>query len=221
MRLRAVFFDLDGTLFDTAEDLGAALNHVLQLNGMPAMSQSRIRHVVSDGAAGLIKLGFNFGPEHSRYAIIRQQLLDFYLQNTSQYTQLFPGIYELLKKLKENRICWGIATNKPWSYTDALMRAFTFPEEPVCVICPDHVTYSKPSPDSLLLACEKAQCAPCEALYIGDHIRDIECGNNAEMRTISAGYGYIKQGDDHTCWPADYCIAHPNDIWPIIQQHIL
>jgi len=221
MSLRAVFFDLDGTLFDTAEDLGAALNHVLMLNDMPSIPQNHIRHVVSDGAAALIKLGFDFGPEHPRYAVIRQQLLDFYLQNTSQYTQLFPGMRELLEKLKENGICWGIATNKPWAYTDALMRAFTFPEEPVCVICPDDVINSKPAPDSLLLACKKAQCSPNEALYIGDHIRDIECGNNAAMQTIAAGYGYIKQDDDYACWPADYFITHPNDIWPIIQQHIL
>lgn len=221
MRLRAVFFDLDGTLFDTAEDLGAALNHVLTHHNMPTVPQSRIRHVVSDGAAGLIQLGFNFGPEHPRYAMIRQQLLDFYLQNTSQYTQPFPGIIELLEKLKAHRIDWGIATNKPWAYTDALMRAFTFPEKPVCIVCPEHVTRNKPAPDSLLLACEKAQCTPSEALYIGDHIRDIQCGNSAQMQTIAAGYGYIKQDDDYTRWPADYCIAHATDIWPIIQQHIL
>lgn len=221
MTLRAVFFDLDGTLFDTAEDLGAALNYVLTINNLPAVPQKYIRQVVSDGAAALIKLGFSFGPEHSDYAVIRQQLLDYYLQNTSQYTQLFPGIFELLTKLKENHISWGIATNKPWDYTDALMRAFTFPEEPICVICPDHVTHSKPAPDSLLLACEKAQCSPSEAIYIGDHIRDIECGNNAKMQTIAAGYGYIKQEDDYTRWPADYFIAHANDIWPIVQEHIL
>ena len=221
MTLRAVFFDLDGTLCDTAEDLGAALNHVLTLNDMPCIPQNRIRHNVSDGAVALIKLGFNFGPEHPRYAVIRQQLLDYYLQNTSQYTQLFPGIFKLLEKLKENRVYWGIATNKPWAFTDVLMRAFTFPEEPICVICPDHVTNSKPAPDSLLLACKKAQCEPSEAIYIGDHIRDIECGNNAHMKTMAAGYGYIKQGDDYTCWPADYFITHPNDIWPIIQQHTL
>ena len=221
MSLRAVFFDLDGTLFDTAEDLGAALNHVLMLNNRPCVPQSLIRHVVSDGAAGLIKLGFSFGAEHSDYAIIRQQLLDFYLQNTSQYTQLFPGMLELFEKLKENGIYWGIATNKPWIYTDALMRAFTFPEDPICVICPDHVKNSKPAPDSLLLACQKAQCRPNEALYIGDHIRDIECGNNAGMQTIAAGYGYIKQGDDYTRWPADYFIEQPDDLWAIIEQHTL
>lgn len=221
MRLRAVFFDLDGTLCDTAEDLGAALNHVLTVNNMATLPQTRIRNVVSDGAAGLIQLGFNFGPEHPRYAIIRQQLLDFYSQNTSQYTQLFPGILELLEKLKANGINWGIATNKPWVYTNTLMRAFTFPEEPVCIVCPEHVTHNKPAPDSLLLACEKARCTPNEALYIGDHIRDIQCGKGAKMQTIAAGYGYIKQDDDYTCWPADYCITHATDIWPIIQQHIL
>ena len=218
--MKHIFFDLDGTLCDTAEDLGAALNYALKKNNLPQLPHDVIRHVVSDGAIGLIKLGFKFGEEHPDYTSVRQEILDYYLNNISRKTQLFPGVNDLLVQLKCHDILWGIVTNKPWLYTQPLIDAFKFPESPSCIICPDHVTHRKPAPDALLLACQQTGCKTSEAIYIGDHIRDIECANNANMKTIAVGYGYISEDDDYRNWPADYFSDTPTDIWPIIKERI-
>lgn len=218
--IKAVFFDLDGTLLDTAQDLGRALNKLRLTRGLPTLEIELIRSVVSEGALGLIKLGFEIDEYDKTYPDLREKLLDFYLRDVSSHTVPFDGIPELINTLTNNGITWGIATNKPWTYTEPLMKSFDFGERPIDIICPEHVTNKKPHPESLILACKKAKCTPSEMIYIGDHIRDIQCGVNAGTLTIAAGYGYTESRNSHLKWPANHFVNHASEIWGCVRHHL-
>ena len=147
-------------------------------------------------------------------------MLNHYLDGLSLNTQAFDGITNLIEKLTQSKLVWGIATNKPWRYTEPLLKAFEFAAKPATVKCPEHVINKKPAPDMLLACCEDLNIATHEAIYVGDHKRDIECGKNANMKTIAVSYGNLENNDKPERWQADYTIDHANDIWPIIQTLI-
>ncbi len=219
MTLKAVFFDLDGTLLDTALDLSAALNKVMVEDGLSPLPIEKTRGIVSEGSFALVKLGYQLQDGHPRIDSLRQRLLDHYLADLASHTEMFDGIDELITTLTQHDIGWGIVTNKPWPYTEPLMEAFQFASPPLCVICPEHVTHRKPAPDSLTLACEKAHCDTSEAIYIGDHQRDISCGQNAGMPTIAVSYGYIAKDDNIHSWNADHIAVTAHDLWPLINTY--
>lgn len=220
MSLKAVFFDLDGTLLDTAIDLGNALNNLLNEYGHENIPLEQLRNIVSDGAAALLKVGFNVRPGDEHYQELRDKLLHYYLNDLASYTVPFDGIEALIGELTENNIIWGIVTNKPWTYAEPLMKFFNFASAPAAIICPEHVKQKKPDPEALVLACAQAGCSTSEALYIGDHRRDIECGINAGMPTIAVAYGYIQANDDYRLWGADHYVEHAYEIWPLVQSYI-
>lgn len=217
MALRAVYFDLDGTLLDTAPDLALALNSLLKAKGRDTLPNDSIAKVVSDGANAMITLAFNQIPGDLGFDELREQLLGFYLDNLCIHTQPYPGIIELIEKLSNQGLQWGIATNKPWIYTKPLIESIKFPSEPKSIICPDHVKNRKPAADSLLLACEQLSATPDELIYIGDHKRDIECGQLADVRTIAVGYGYISETENPRQWGANYYVDEASQIWPILE----
>lgn len=221
MAVKAVFFDLDGTLLDTSHDLANALNCVLRHHNLAELPYERIRSEVSNGATALIKLGFGSDLNEQEVSALRTQLLEYYLANIATHTCLFPGIEPLLNELNSHKIAWGIVTNKPHQYTSALIDQLTFAYAPAAVVSPEHVGISKPDPAPLLHACELAACKPSEAVYVGDHLRDIECGYNAGMRTIAVGYGFVPEPGDHLNWKATHCVDHADEIWPIIRRYSL
>ncbi len=218
MTLRAVYFDLDGTLLDTAPDLANALNLLLESKNKPSLPVETITQVVSDGANAMLTLAFDITPDKKEFAELRERLLEFYLQDIAKHTLPYPGIPELITAITDRGLIWGIATNKPWAYTEPLMEKINFSSKPISVICPDHVVNKKPAPDSLLLACKHANCTPDELIYIGDHKRDIECGQSAEVKTIAAGYGYIPNTENYQNWGADFCVSRAQEIWSILKR---
>jgi 2-phosphoglycolate phosphatase len=218
--IRAVMFDLDGTLLDTAPDFIVVVNQLLAEQQRPALAADRIRAGVSNGSKALIKLAFSIDESNAQFEPLRQRLLELYLAHIAVYTIPFPGIHDLLGKLADNKIAWGIATNKPATYTLPLMAALDLQPAPLSVICPDHVARSKPDPESLFLASQQLGCAPDEIIYIGDHKRDIDCGKGAGSITIAAAYGYVDESDDPVSWNADYCVYHANEIWPIVKKYL-
>lgn len=220
MTLKLVLFDLDGTLLDTIDDLASALNDTLKKNQRPPVPREVVRKVVSNGASALIKLGCDNDENSPLFQRLKQELLDDYEKNVSRQTQLFNGIYALLTKLSEREVCWGVVTNKPWKYTKPIMEAMNFPTKPSCIICPDHVNKSKPDPEGLLLACKQSHSLAAETLFIGDHLRDIESGINANIKTIAVGYGYTKEKSEYLSWPATHFAQKPDDIWPIIKLYL-
>lgn len=219
-KIRAVMFDLDGTLLDTAPDFVVVVNKLLSEEQRPNLAPEIIRAGVSNGSKALIKLAFNIDENHTEFEPLRQRLLELYLQHHSVFTRPFPGINELLKKLAEHQISWGIATNKPAAYTLPLMADMNMQPPPASVICPDHVARAKPAPESLFLAATQLGCNAEEIIYIGDHQRDIDCGRDAGSITIAAAYGYLDDGEKIENWAADYCVNHADEIWPIVKKYL-
>lgn len=216
--IRAVIFDLDGTLLDTAPDFVVVLNQLLEENQRPSLPADLIRASVSNGARALVSLGFGIDDQDPHFERLRLRLLELYTLHIAVHTQLFPGISELLHTLERHNIAWGIATNKPSAYTHQLLSALQIEPSPKSIICPEDVKERKPHPESMFLACEQLGCEPHEIIFIGDHKRDIDCGKGAGTITIAAAYGYIEAEDDINHWQADYRVDHANQIWPIIEN---
>lgn len=219
-KIRAVIFDLDGTLLDTAPDFIVVVNKLRAEYQHPPLPDDVIRNGVSNGSKALIKLAFGIDESTVEFEPLRLRLLELYLANIAVYTAPFPGITHLLAQLAAHNIDWGIATNKPAAYTIPLMAALDMQPAPQSVICPDHVSRSKPDPEALFLASQQLNCSPSEIIFIGDHKRDIDCGKSAGSITIAAAYGYIDNDDNIESWNADYCVNHADEIWPIVQQYI-
>lgn len=211
-QIKTVLFDLDGTLADTAPDLADALNHVLTINNKPKLELETIRRVVSHGGIALIKLGFDLETTHPEFEPLRQQLLDYYLNNIANKTKLFDGMEALLQQIEQHDMNWGVVTNKPAWLTDPLMRALQLDTRAVCIVSGDTLKERKPHPAPLLYASAIAGSANNECVYIGDAERDIIAGNKAGMQTIIALFGYIDVNDKPKHWGADFLITSPDEI---------
>lgn len=218
--IKAVLFDLDGTLLDTSEDLAHALNHVRRQYGLTDLPYDMIRPHVSNGATALIRLGFGDDVSDEKMQALREALLAMYQQHIALFTKPFAGIETLIQQLADHGIAWGIVTNKPQIYTAELMQHFEFASAPCATVSPDQVGVSKPNPAGLLFACQAAGCQPAEAIYIGDHLRDIESGHNAGMPTIAVGYGFTSDPDEHRHWGATHIADTVAELWPIIEGYL-
>lgn len=213
---QAVLFDLDGTLLDTADDLGEALNYVLTKRGFSTMSPSQYRPVASDGAKGLLELGFSNALSNYNFEELRAEFLHYYEANIANKTALYAGIDELLTHLNEKNIVWGIVTNKPELLSKKLLPCFHQFSQSKVLVGGDTLTKRKPDPEPLFFAADKLQVAPEHCLYVGDAPRDIEAGNKANMTTIIAAWGYIPDINDCQHWQADYLVEKPTDIIALI-----
>lgn len=218
MALSAVLFDLDGTLIDTAPDFILAVNTLRAEQNLPPLPEDDIRKTVSDGARALVTLAFDLTEEDEGFDPLRKRLLELYTQNICVHSALFEGMQSVLDQLAKHGIPWGIVTNKPSRFTDPLLEQLSIQPAPKSVICPDHVAITKPDPEGVLLACKQIGADPKTTVYLGDHLRDIDAGKNAGMKTIACGYGYVSIGDDSTNWQADYHVDHASEITAIIDE---
>ena len=201
--LKAVVFDLDGTLVDTADEFIIVVQALRAEHGLDAMDENLIRSTVSSGARALVHLGLNIHETDPVFESKRLRLLELYSEVLGSAARPYPGIEPLIARLEQRGIAWGISTNKPRAYTAPLMQSLNLSPAPSCVVCPDDVKETKPHPEPLYLSCKQIGCAPHQAIYIGDHRRDIEAGRRAGMYTIAAAYGYIEAGDDPSDWGAN------------------
>jgi N-acetyl-D-muramate 6-phosphate phosphatase len=211
-----IFFDLDGTLVDTAADLGLALNIQRQRHGMDALPQDVIRPVASHGSKGLLALGFGLSSEHARFAAMRQEYLDLYAEVFTSSPVLFDGIPKLLIAIENKGLSWGIVTNKPRRFSEPLLQAIHLDKRSVCLVCGDDAPRAKPYPDTLLMAAEQAAEIPQNCMYIGDAERDVQAGIAAGMRTVVALYGYIAETDKPEEWGADFMVEQPAGIMALV-----
>ena len=209
---KAVLFDLDGTLADTAPDLGAALNKLLAEEGRPAQPYDAIRPLASHGVRGLLGLGFGLTPDDAAFADMRMRFLAHYEASPHQGTVLFEGIAELIEAITARGLLWGIVTNKPGKYTALLMPHLPLPIQPGVVVSGDTVGVAKPDPKPMLHAAAELGIDPADCLYVGDAERDIEAGRKVGMTTVLASYGYIAATDAPHEWGADLHINHPLDL---------
>jgi len=211
-RMRAVLFDLDGTLADTAPDLARALNRVRAANQLAPMPLEITRSYTSSGARGLLKVGFGLDPGDERYDALRLQLLDFYAAEICVDTRLFEGMAELLAQLEQVRLPWGVVTNKAERFTLPLLQELRLAGRAACIVGGDTTARLKPHPDSLLHAAATLRLPPSACLYVGDDLRDVQAARAAGMPVIAAKYGYLGDGGTIDSWQADAIIDHPRQV---------
>lgn len=218
MKLKAILFDLDGTLLDTAPDFIFCVNQLRQQLGKPALAEDAIRAQVSNGARAMTRLAGDLAEGDLGIDALNYQLLAIYQSVLGKNSTLFPGIHSSLHWVAEQGLTWGIITNKPSRYTLPLVEQLDVPSAPSAVVCPDHVSRSKPDPEPMLLACQQCGCSPAEAIYFGDHARDIEAGRAAGMLTVACEWGYIAPSENIEHWAADYSLASAHEIPALITQ---
>ncbi len=212
MNTQAVLFDLDGTLADTALDLGGALNTLLRRHSLPEKSMAEVRPVASHGASGLILMGAGIDKNHPEHAQWRQDYLAEYERCFDCDTVLFDGINDLIRALDAQGLKWGIITNKPHTFTHRLVPKLGFAVPPAVVVSGDACDEAKPSVKPMLHACAQIGIAPEHCLYVGDAERDMQAGKNAGMKTILVDWGYIAASDPTETWPYDVRIAAPLEL---------
>lgn len=213
----AVLFDLDGTLADTAGDLGHALNLQREARGLQPIPPALVRPHASAGTRGLLRLGFGLEPEHPDYEQMRAEFLELYADNLSRSTHLFEGIAEVLQALGRAGLKWGIVTNKPKRFTTPVLRALGLLDRAACVICADSVAQPKPHPAALLEAAAVLRLAPADCVYIGDDERDVIAARAAGMDMVVALYGYLGEGAAPLTWGAKASIVSPVDLVAFLQ----
>lgn len=210
--IKAVLFDFDGTLADTAPDLGHALNRQRIARGLPELPIAQIRPQASAGSRGLLGLGFNIKPGDDDYESMRDEFLDFYTQRLCYDTCLFPGVGKLLDQLEMMNLPWGIVTNKPARFAHPLIEILGLAQRVACVICGDEIANTKPHPEPLLTASNKMAIAPTSCIYLGDDIRDVQASLAAGMQPIVARYGYLGSDQSPETWGAKHLINHPEEL---------
>jgi 2-phosphoglycolate phosphatase len=209
---QAVLFDLDGTLADTAGDLGGALNHLRVARGLAPLPLDVLRPYASAGARGLIGVGLDIHPGHDEYETLRLAFLDAYTGCLSDTTALFDGVAELLDTLEARGLKWGVVTNKPHRFTVPVMDGLKLMGRSGTVVSGDTTAHAKPHPLPLLHACEELGVAPGRCLYVGDDLRDIQAAQAAAMPSAAAAWGYIGHNGDITSWGADVISDQPLDL---------
>jgi phosphoglycolate phosphatase len=217
LTIAAILFDLDGTLVDTAPDLVAALNRLLSEHGEPPRPYAIARNEASNGALGLIRLGFGADLAADRREELRRRFLELYSANLCESSCLFIDI-ERVMNMGSARLRWGVVTNKPQALTLPLLERLGVARLAECVVSGDSLAERKPHPAPLLFAAQKLALEPQSCVYIGDAARDIEAGRAAGMRTWAALWGYIRPTEDPMSWAADEVIRHPRELGSILSR---
>lgn len=214
----AVFFDLDGTLADTAPDLAGTLNRLKAEQGLPPSPYETLRPHVSQGVRGMLGAGFGLIPQDEAYAPLAARFLALYSESLCVETRLFAGMDELLEKLDARGITWGVVTNKAEHLARPIITTLGLAERCACIVGGNTTSRPKPHPDPLLHACALTGHAPQQSLYVGDDIRDIQAGRAAGMATVAAAYGYLGSAEPIQAWNADTIIEHPLDILALLER---
>lgn len=211
---RAILFDLDGTLADTAPDLAAAVNFLRTQRGLAPTPYEVLRPTASAGARGMIGAAFGLAPGDEGYEELRLAWFDRYQGAMSVHTTLFDGIAELLAGIEQAGMRWGIVTNKPSRFTDPLLPQIALAHAG-CIISGDTTAYSKPHPEPLLEGARRLALAPEQCWYVGDDLRDIEAGRAAGMVTVACRWGYCGPSDPAQ-WGADYLFDSPLELLALL-----
>ena len=205
--IQAVFFDLDGTLVDSAPDMVVAMRRLRVEQGESPVGAETIGTVVSKGGRAMLRRGFPDADE-ARVEALLPRFLELYAHAIAEHSSLFPDIDGVLIALESCGIRWGIVTNKPGGLARALLAALALDKRCAALVCGDCLPQRKPDPAPVLHACELAGVDPARCVYIGDDARDIEAGRGAGMRTFAAAWGYL-DGEDAHAWGADAVVASP------------
>ncbi|MGE0800178.1 MAG: HAD family hydrolase [Lautropia sp.] len=215
-RPRAVFFDLDGTLADTADDLAAPINAIRAERGMAPLPIAELRPFASTGARGLIGRGLGCQPGDAEFDALRADFLARYERDIVVRTRLFDGMPELLLRLEAEGIRWGIISNQIERYVRIIAERLDLAARAAVALGGDSAPRPKPHPDLLLLALQRTGLAGADCIYVGDDHRDVVAGQAAGMRTVAAAYGYCGADRPPERWGADALIHAPSALAAVI-----
>ena len=207
--IRAVLFDLDGTLIDSAPDLGAAADKMRTDRGLPSLPAQRYRPMAGAGARGMLAEAFGMTPEHADFAQMREEFFQNYAARLTQCTTVFAGVPELIAQLRVRQLPWGVVTNKMARFTDPLVQALPLFQSAATVVSGDTTPHAKPHPAPLLYAAQQLNVPACDCVYVGDDERDIVAGLAAGMATVAATYGYLGAQADAQQWGAHAVVNSP------------
>jgi phosphoglycolate phosphatase len=210
--IQAVLFDLDGTLIDSAPDLGAAVDQMRVDRGMTSLPLAHYRPMAGAGARGMIGLAFGFTPEHPEYDAMKEEFFRNYEACMTQRTFAFEGVVQMIDKLVAAQLPWGVVTNKSKRFAEPLTKAMPLFQTAAVVISGDTTPHAKPHPEPLLEAARRLGIAPTACVYVGDDERDIVAGHAAGMKTVAATYGYLGAQSDVQKWQAHANIQSPLEL---------
>lgn len=215
-KVQAVLFDLDGTLIDSAPDLGAAVDKMRVARGLSSLPLSHYRPMAGAGARGMIGLAFGWTPEHPDYEQLKEEFFLNYEACLTERTFAFDGVPQLIQQLDDMRMPWGVVTNKSKRFTEPLTQAMPLFSSAAVVISGDTTPHAKPHPAPLLEAAKRLGVDPAACVYVGDDERDIVAGHAAQMKTVAATYGYLGAQSDVTSWQAHAQIEAPDQLLQLI-----
>ena len=216
--VKAVLFDLDGTLVDSAPDLGFATDQMRVARGMPSLPLEQYRPMAGSGARGMLGIAFGIGPDHADFEALRDEFFVRYAECLTDRTYAFPGVDLLITGLLELGLAWGVVTNKSQRFSHPLTAAMPLFASASTIVSGDTTPYSKPHPEPLFEAARQLGLAPQECIYVGDDERDIQAGRAAGMRTVAATYGYLGTAADTRAWQADAQIDAALDLLPLLRS---
>jgi N-acetyl-D-muramate 6-phosphate phosphatase len=217
LKARAVLFDLDGTLVDTAPDLGAAANRVRAELGLEPLPLERYRPVASAGARGLLGVALDLKPDHPDFPVRRDSFIAHYASRIALDSRLFAGIDAALAHYESRRTPWGIVTNKPQWLTDRLLDELRLTRRAAVILGQSETVKPKPAPDGLLRAAEMLRLQPSDCVYVGDDQRDITAARAAGMPVVAVGWGYVGYGAPIESWGADAILQSPDELKALCQ----
>ncbi len=215
--IRAVLFDLDGTLIDSAPDLGAAADKMRTDRGLASLPLEHYRPMAGAGARGMLDCAFGIGPENPEFPALREEFFTNYQACMTERTHAFDGVQELLERLHQMGLAWGVVTNKSRRFTEPLTRSMPLFATAKTVVSGDTTPHSKPHPAPLLEAASQLSLPPQQCIYVGDDERDIIAGHAAAMGTVAATYGYLGRETQTQRWGAHAEIHFPLDLLQLLQ----
>lgn len=210
--VQAVLFDLDGTLIDSAPDLGAAADKMRVARGMSSLPFEAYRPMAGAGARGMLGVAFGITPEHPDFLAMREEFFVNYENAMTERTTIFDGVVDMIAALVALDMPWGVVTNKSSRFTDPLTAAMPLFSSAQAIVSGDTTPHSKPHPEPLFEAARRLRVDPQRCIYVGDDERDIIAGQAAGMRTVAATYGYLGQQTDVSRWNAHLHIDSPIDL---------
>jgi N-acetyl-D-muramate 6-phosphate phosphatase len=217
-RIEAVLFDLDGTLIDSAPDLGAAADKMRTDRGLASLPAERYRPMAGAGARGMLGVAFDMAPDHPDYGAMREEFFVNYENCMTQRTYAFEGVERLIEALVARPVPWGVVTNKAKRFTEPLTRDMALFASAGTVVSGDTTPHAKPHPAPLLEAALRLGIAPQRCLYVGDDERDIQAGHAAGMGTVAAAYGYLGNAADTAAWRAHAVISSPLQLLQLLPK---
>jgi len=217
-QIRAVLFDLDGTLIDSAPDLGAAADKMRTDRGMSSLPYALYRPMAGAGARGMLKVAFDITPEHPNFMAMREEFFANYEVAMTVHTYVFDGVDDLIEHLQLRQMPWGVVTNKMARFTDPLTTAMPLFASARAIVSGDTTTHPKPHPDPLFEAARRLALPPEACLYVGDDERDIVAGRAAGMLTVAATYGYLGEKSNVSAWGADLSVDSPNKLLQLLAE---